>query len=116
MTVLTFLKKKRIAAGCFISALIFVQYGVAAGSAQADSLVSAGNKYYMDREYNMAVESYSQVLKMGYEASSLFYNLGNAYYKLNNLPKAILFYEKARVLNPGMKTSGRIWLLPIRES
>ncbi len=37
---------------------------------------------------------------MGYSASSLYFNLGNAWYKQSNFPKAILYYEKARLLDP----------------
>jgi tetratricopeptide (TPR) repeat protein len=68
--------------------------------ARADSLVLEGNRYYMNREYEKAVDCYSQVLSMGYSASSLYFNLGNAFYKQGNFPKAILYYEKARILDP----------------
>ena len=36
----------------------------------------------------------------GYSSSTLFYNLGNAYFKSSNIPAAILFYEKASLLKP----------------
>ena len=32
--------------------------------------------------------------------ANLNYNIGNAYFKLNNIPDAILFYERAYLLNP----------------
>jgi tetratricopeptide (TPR) repeat protein len=68
--------------------------------ARADSLVLAGNKHYMDREYEKAIDCYTRVIDMGYSASSLYFNLGNAWYKQSNFPKAILYYEKARLLDP----------------
>lgn len=68
--------------------------------ARADSLVIAGNKHYMDREYENAIDCYTRVINMGYSASSLYFNLGNAWFKQNNFPKAILYYEKARLLDP----------------
>ena len=68
--------------------------------ARADSLVVAGNQYYMDREYEKAIDCYTRVVEMGYSASSLYFNLGNAWYKQGNFPKAILYYEKARLLDP----------------
>jgi tetratricopeptide (TPR) repeat protein len=68
--------------------------------ARADSLVIAGNKHYMDHEFEKAIDCYTLVIDMGYSASSLYYNLGNAFYKQNNFPKAILYYEKARLLDP----------------
>jgi len=52
---------------------------------------------------------------MGYEASSLFYNLGNAYYKQNDLPRAILYYEKARLLAPWDEDIRQNLAMPIQE-
>jgi tetratricopeptide (TPR) repeat protein len=68
--------------------------------ARADSLVLEGNRHYMSREYDRAVDCYTRVINMGYSASSLYFNLGNAFFKQNNFPKAILYYEKARILDP----------------
>lgn len=68
--------------------------------ARADSLVIAGNKNYMEKDFEKAIDCYSRVIDMGYSASSLYFNLGNAYFKQNNFPKAILFYEKAKLLDP----------------
>jgi tetratricopeptide (TPR) repeat protein len=88
----------------FLCLLIIFFAGLAAKGAEvpamADSLVASGNKYYMNREYEKAVESYTRVINMGYSASSLYFNLGNAWFKQSNFPKAILYYEKARLLNP----------------
>jgi len=72
----------------------------AVNSSKADSLVTAGNQHYMDREYGKAIFCYDLVVSLGYKSASLFYNLGNAYYKRNDLPRAILYYEKARLLAP----------------
>lgn len=68
--------------------------------ARADSLVLEGNRHYLNREYDRAVDCYTSVINMGYSASSLYFNLGNAFFKQNNFPKAILYYEKARILDP----------------
>jgi tetratricopeptide (TPR) repeat protein len=68
--------------------------------ARADSLVIAGNKHYMDRDYEQAIDCYTRVVNMGYSAPSLYFNLGNAWFKQSNFPKAILYYEKARLLDP----------------
>jgi|WetSurSiteA1Bulk_404760.scaffolds.fasta_scaffold00012_8 tetratricopeptide (TPR) repeat protein len=66
-----------------------------------DSLVSEGNEHYLNREYDLAVKYYTRVIEMGYESAELYYNLGNAFYKLENLSNAILNYEKALLLKPG---------------
>ena len=73
----------------------------ASSSARADSILSAGNAYYMNHDYNMAATSYKQVVDMGFVAADLYYNLGNAFYKQNRMAEAILYYEKALLLTPG---------------
>jgi tetratricopeptide (TPR) repeat protein len=59
------------------------------------------NKAYTDGLYTNALDLYKQVLKAGYESSALYYNIGNVYYKMNDFTSAILFYERAKKLNPG---------------
>lgn len=40
-------------------------------------------------------------LSKGLESADLYYNLGNAYFRANEIAKAILYYEKAQLINPG---------------
>ena len=91
----------RVAFACILSVFILLPSAEATNSALADSLVAAGNKHYMNREFGLAATCYSRVIELGYESSSLLYNLGNACYKQDNMPRAILYYEKARLLDPG---------------
>ena len=70
---------------------------------QTDSLqqlIETANKLYSQNKYSEALENYQKVLQKGYVSSELYYNIGNAYFKLNNLPYAILYYEKALHLDP----------------
>jgi len=100
MIMLKKLEIKRFLMGYVLMSIALMQTAEAVNSTLADSLIGSGNQHYMEREYDKAVDCYSRVISMGYEASSLFYNLGNAYYKQNDLPRAILYYEKARLLAP----------------
>lgn len=43
---------------------------------------------------------YESLLKKG-EAAEVYYNLGNSYYKADDIAKAILNYERALLLQPG---------------
>jgi len=70
-----------------------------AGGAQ--ETVARANKAYTDGFYANAVELYKSVLSTGFESVDLYYNLGNACYKQNDFPSAILYYEKAHKLDPG---------------
>lgn len=59
-----------------------------------------GNQAYREGNYQSALEWYGKILSAGYESSQVYYNIGNCYYKLGSVGRAILFYEKARKLNP----------------
>jgi tetratricopeptide (TPR) repeat protein len=65
-----------------------------------DSLVLSGNKAYNEANYEEAARHYQSVIDNGFASASLYYNLGNSYFKLNNIPAAILYYEKALKLDP----------------
>jgi tetratricopeptide (TPR) repeat protein len=59
-----------------------------------------GVNYFSEGNYEDALHIWSDMYNTGYRSSSLNYNIGNAYFKLNNIPEAILFYERAYLLNP----------------
>lgn len=55
---------------------------------------------YKKGNYQQAIKDYEELLKKG-ESVSLYYNLGNAYYRTDNITRAILNYERALLLSPG---------------
>ena len=57
-------------------------------------------KQYADKNYKQAIESYETLIKQGYTSFKLHYNLGNAYYKNNEVGLAIYHYELANKINP----------------
>lgn len=59
-----------------------------------------GDMEYKKGNYQQAIKDYQEVLKEGVSAE-VYYNLGNAYFRTDNLPQAILAYERARLLSPG---------------
>ena len=65
----------------------------AATKADADSAYVNGN-------YQEAIKVYESLLKQG-ESAELYYNLGNAYYRTENITRAVLNYERALLLSPG---------------
>lgn len=60
---------------------------------------SEANEMYRQNDYKKAIEIYKSILEKGYENSELYYNLGNAYYKLNKPAPSIFYYEKALQIN-----------------
>ncbi len=65
----------------------------AATKAQADSAYAQGH-------FQQAIADYEALLKPGASAD-LYYNLGNAYYRSENITQAVLNYERALLLSPG---------------
>lgn len=63
-------------------------------------LIQKGNKAYSQGNYQEAVQFYKNVADKGFEAPELYYNLGNSYFKMNDFPGAILWYERAKRLDP----------------
>lgn len=59
---------------------------------QADSAYKAGN-------YEEAARLYESALRTEKSAET-YYNAGNAYFRLNDYPRAILYYERALRINP----------------
>lgn len=59
-----------------------------------------GDSAYMRNDYASAIQIYKNLLKNG-EAAEVYYNLGNSYYKADDIAKAILNYERALLLQPG---------------
>ncbi|TAK61107.1 MAG: tetratricopeptide repeat protein [Bacteroidetes bacterium] len=70
-------------------------------SQKAEQLFGQANQSYRNGEYEQAVQIYEQIVSSGYVDASLYFNLGNAYYKLKKYPEAILYFERAKRLEPG---------------
>ncbi|MDE0473539.1 MAG: tetratricopeptide repeat protein [Gammaproteobacteria bacterium] len=66
-----------------------------------DELFDEGNRLYQQEDYQGALENYLRIREAGFESPGLYYNIGNAYFKANELGRAILYYERARRLAPG---------------
>lgn len=81
--------------------IIFVLLSIASFAEDNASLIEKGNKAYTGKFYQQAIDCYLKIIASGYEAPELYYNLGNAYFKLEDYASAILYFEKAKKLKPG---------------
>ena len=70
-------------------------------AAQAVTKVEADSAYVQER-YQQAAKDYEALLKQGVSAD-LYYNLGNCYYRMDQITQAVLNYERALLLSPGDK-------------
>lgn len=58
------------------------------------------NAAYNEKNYEQAINLYLQCINEGYNDVFVYYNLGNAYFKNDQIGKAILYYEKAHRMAP----------------
>lgn len=89
-----------------------------------ENVAREADEAYRQGDYATAIEQYEAVLAKGCTSADLYYNLGNAYYRLDRFADAILCYERALRLNPShsdakqnlalanSKTQDRIATLP----
>jgi len=82
-----------------ISFFVFLVLFVGSISAKAVTKALADSAYVKEN-YSQAANIYEQLLKKG-QSANLYYNLGNAYYKGNDIPRAVLNYERAYLFDPG---------------
>ncbi|MDR0604796.1 MAG: tetratricopeptide repeat protein [Bacteroidales bacterium] len=70
-------------------------------TALGNEIFQKANEAYNQKDYVNAIVQYEALIKEGYKDAMLYYNLGNACYKDNQLAKSLLWYERALRLNPG---------------
>lgn len=80
----------------FVSCWLFAAMVVSAES----SLLEKANQLYAEKQFKEAAAKYEEVKQHEGSAAELYYNLGNAYFKSNELGLAILNYERALRLKP----------------
>ena len=69
-------------------------------SASANTTKENADREYKKGNYQQAIKDYQELLKQGVSAD-VYYNLGNAYFKTDNITQAIIAYERAALLSPG---------------
>ena len=80
--------------------LIAILFATFTLSAQNDLLQQA-NEAYVKSDFQTAAGLYEELLKANGESATVYYNLGNSYYKLNKIAPSILNFERALLLEPG---------------
>jgi len=70
------------------------------GFSQNEVLFEEANRLYNEAQYHEALDKYHTILDSGAHSAALYFNMGNAHYKLNNIAPSIYYYEKALLLKP----------------
>ena len=74
--------------------------------AQNDSTVqrpidkAVADSAYVHEDYARAVSIYKAIVSQQGESAQLYFNIGNAYYRMDSIARAVLYYERARLLDP----------------
>lgn len=78
--------------------MFFISFSV---FSQNNDLFEKATAAYNEADYNKAIAHYSEILETGQHSANLYFNLGNAHYKVNEIGPSIYYYEKALLLKPG---------------
>jgi len=81
-------------------AIIFLILMGFTAAAQNDALFSDASDAYNAGDYNKAIENYLKIIEAEQHSAELYFNLGNSYYKLNQIAPSIYYFEKALLLKP----------------
>ena len=82
-----------------ILVIVFLFSGIISAG-ELENLFQKGNDHYLKGNYQETINIFESILEKGYEGKSLYYNLGNAYFRVGKIGLAILYYEKAKKLSP----------------
>ena len=80
--------------------IIYILFYLSLSFQSNEQIFESANNYYSNGDYNSAVNLYLQIVDSGYENPSLYYNLGNSHYKLNNIAESNYYFEMAKKLSP----------------
>lgn len=87
--------KRNITTLFILTILLFLPF-----NAKALTVIQQADSAYNAQNYKLALSLYNKVLDTRGGSSQLYYNIGNSHYRLGNIGKAILNYERAHKLNP----------------
>lgn len=89
--------------GLIIVLSLIVFNGFAPLKVQAEDvnvLFKEAGAFYSQSEYSSTIDRYEKIIRSGEESAAVYFNLANAYYKINMPGKAVLNYERALQLSP----------------
>ena len=90
------MKCKKIAV--LVATILLVAFHAAAQD--PDQMAAQAAKAYNTRQYTESITQYEKIIDGGYESYALYYNLGNACFRNNEIAKSMLYYEKALKIAP----------------
>ena len=80
--------------------IIFVFFSSNIFSKNFDQIFSEANEYYNNSRYLESIQLYENILSEGWESDNLYFNLGNSYFRQNQIGQSIWAYNKALKMDP----------------
>ena len=68
--------------------------------AKPEELFEQGNAAYNGGNHNLAIEKYEEILGLKVHSAEVYFNLGNAHYRLGNVAESVYYFEQAKRLSP----------------
>ena len=69
-------------------------------SQSPEELFEQGNAAYNGGNHNLAIEKYEEILGLKVHSAEVYFNLGNAHYRLGNVAESVYYFEQAKRLSP----------------
>lgn len=79
--------------------------------ASVPELWQKGNDYYQQKKYDSAIACFEQIIILRPDDPRVYYNTGNAWYRMNNIGMAVLNYRRALRIDPKYKEASENLLL-----
>lgn len=80
--------------------ILIIFFSTIVYSQSVDNKFTEANKLYQSEKYNDAISIYEELINNNYISSELHYNLGNSYYRTDNIGLAIYNFHKALKIDP----------------
>ena len=87
--------------------LIFIYGNILVSISQVEEVFSRGIEAFEEKEYSKALEYFLIIENEGISTPDLYYNIGNCYFRINEIGKSILYFKKALRINSNHKPSFR---------
>lgn len=90
----------KAAVGAVVAALLLLAAPAAQAQNNVSDLWSMAGEAFAAGQWQNALNYYQMIEGENLESADLYYNIGNTYFKLDDIAHAILYYERALKLDP----------------
>lgn len=72
-------------------------------AATAQNIAQQADSAYTGEDYRTAIRLYSRIIEENGPSAQIYYNLGNSYYRINDIAKSVLCYQRALNIDPSYR-------------